>query len=193
MTEKDNRKLKKQIQLDKFDQLFLTHHATLYHYGKSFSSNEQLIEDCIQELFIYLYEKEINLNNIKNLKAYLITSLRRRILEKKQKDTTTSLSDEITNIQFSAEDLLIAREEEGQKSKFLATHLNNLPWRQKEAVYLKFFNNLSAQEIGDIMGITTQVVSNTVYKAIKKLKDISIKSVMIPIINMLQLLLSNAG
>ncbi len=191
MTEKDNHKLKKQVlglEQEEFNQLFLVNHAMLYHYGKSFSTNEQLIEDTIQELFIYLIEKEINFKHIKNVKAYLITAFRRRILEKKQQGPTKAVIDDPINIHFSAEDLLIENEESSQRHNFLKTHLNNLPWRQKEAIYLKFFNDLSAKEIGDIMGITTQVVSNTVYKAIKKLKEISLKSVIILMVNMVHLL-----
>lgn len=192
MAKSNNHKLKKQIlglEQEEFDKLFLTNHAMLYHYGKSFSSDEQLVEDCIQELFIHLYEKEIKLSSIQNLKAYLFTALRRRILDKKQKNLRIPTASINPEIHFSVEDLSINQEDKGQRRQLLATHLNNLPWRQKEAVYLKFFNNLSAKEIAEIMGITSQVVSNTVYKAIKKLKEISLKSILVPLVNSIQLFL----
>lgn len=161
---------------EKFEAFFLTYYPVLCHYGNTLSTDVQLIEDCIQELFIHLYEKEINLSTIKYLKAYLFTALRRRILEKGQKNNIASNPISTTAIQFSAEMFLIEQEENLQKKQLLATYLNDLPWRQREAVYLKFFNKLPAKEIAEIMGITTQVVTNTVYKALKKLRELSLKN-----------------
>ena len=63
-----------------FDQLFLEYFPMLFHYGLKFSEEEQLVEDCIQELFIYLYEKDIKLTKIKYPKTYLFIALRRRII-----------------------------------------------------------------------------------------------------------------
>lgn len=160
---------------EQFEQLFLTYHPMLYRYGTTISVSNQLVEDSIQELFIYLYEKEIDLHSIKNIKAYLFIALRRKILEKKSKSV---LAPTPSDTQSSIEQVLIAQEERKQKRELIKTHLNKLPWRQKEAVYLKFFNNLSAKEIGEIMDITPQVVSNTVYKAVKKLRDVVFKSAM---------------
>lgn len=163
-----------------FEQIFLQYHAVLLHYGVSIISNEALIEDCIQELFIHLYEKKIDLKSIKNLKAYFFTALRRRILEKIKKNQSIylNLPTNQTDIQFSQELYIITQETTDQKHELLNTYLNQLPWRQKEAIYLKFFNNLSAKEIADIMGITTQVVSNTVYKALKKLRAMNTINIM---------------
>lgn len=161
-----------------FERFFLQYHPILYHFGMNIVPQEQLVEDCIQELFIHIYEKGITLSGITNLKAYLFTALRRRVLEKKKKEsrlTNTSITKE-TDIQFSDEFLLLQQEEVAGKEQLLKRSLNDLPWRQKEAVYLKFFNGLSAKEIAEIMGITSQVVTNTVYKAIKKLKTIASNS-----------------
>ena len=158
----------------------MQYHAVLLHYGVSIIKDNALVEDCIQELFVHLYEKKIVLKDIKNLRAYLFISLRRRILEKIKKNRSTDLVLPInqTDIQFSQELFLTSEETSEQKIALLNTYLNQLPWRQKEAIYLKFFNNLSAKEIADIMGITTQVVSNTVYKALKKLRAMNTINIM---------------
>jgi len=188
MTEKNIHKLKKNIlglEQEKFDQLFLDYYPMLFHYGLKFSEEEQLVEDCIQELFIYLYEKDIDLTKIKYPKAYLFTALRRRILEFKQRKAKIKTAQVQPDIQFSAEDFSSKNENDYSQKQFLVKQLNELPWRQKEAIYLKFFNNLSAKEIADIMGITSQVVSNTVYKAIKKIKENSPKSVIVTAVNAL--------
>jgi len=158
-----------------FEELFLEYHPLLYRYGRKLSNNSYLTEECIQELFIYIYEQEIVLSTIRHIKAYLFTSFRRRLLKKIQA-TKVPISDVPSDIQFSPEDFLIQQEEFQQKERWVQAALNSLPWRQREVIYLRFFNNLSAKEIAEVLGIQRQVVSNVVYKAIKKLKNKSVNN-----------------
>jgi RNA polymerase sigma-70 factor (ECF subfamily) len=52
----------------------------------------------------------------------------------------------------------------------LAQAINQLPPRQKETIYLKFYKNLSNIEVAEIMEVNPQSVSNSIQKAIQKLK-----------------------
>jgi RNA polymerase sigma factor (sigma-70 family) len=61
--------------------------------------------------------------------------------------------------------------EEDQQRQSLAKALNSLPWQQREAIYLRYYNNLSTREIAEIMGIANQTVLNTLYLALKKIKN----------------------
>ena len=155
-----------------FNKVFLQFHPMLFAFGKKIISDDYIIEESIQELFLYIYEKEINLASIKNLSAYLFTAFRRRILLKKQNPQFKELS---TDIQFVSNDFIQKNELQQQKNKQLSSMLNDLPWRQREAIYLKYFNKLSAKEIAEIMNIQPQVVSNTIYKALKKMKETAAK------------------
>lgn len=156
-----------------FNEVFLQFHPMLLHFGKRIVSDQYLIEESIQELFLYIYEKEINLAAIKNLKAYLFTAFRRRVLLKKNTPQFTDFDTIPTDIQFLSNDFIDENESQQKKNKQLSTMLNELPWRQREAIYLKYFNHLSAKEIAEIMGIQPQVVTNTIYKALKKMKTIA--------------------
>ena len=153
-----------------FKEVFLQFHPELKAFGKKIISNTFIIEEAIQELFIYIYEKDINLSSIKNLKAYLFVAFRRRILSKKQ---SIQFNDNATDLQFLSTDFNKENERQLRNNKQLSEMLNNLPWSQREAIYLKYFNKLSSKEIAGIMGIKPQVVSNTIYKALKKMKDIA--------------------
>ncbi len=48
--------------------------------------------------------------------------------------------------------------------------LENLPKRQREVIYLKFFEGLNRDQIAEVMGINDQSVSNLLQMAIKQLK-----------------------
>ncbi|MFK7978520.1 MAG: RNA polymerase sigma factor [Saprospiraceae bacterium] len=153
-----------------FNEVFLQYNTLLFSFGKKIIRDESIIEECIQELFLYIYQKEIKLSTIKNVKAYLLTSFRRRILLKKKVAKFEELSAIPSDLYFAKDDFLLTDERQQQRNNKLIQLLNELPWRQREAIYLKYFNNLSAKEVAEIMGIQPQVVANMVSKVIKKLR-----------------------
>src|SRR5438477_8459552 len=53
----------------------------LYSYGKKFSSDKELIEDCIQDLFIKIWNNRDNLNDTTSIKYYLFISLKRKLVD----------------------------------------------------------------------------------------------------------------
>jgi len=157
--------------------LFLRYYDPLLHYGCQITTQDTLVEECIQELFMYIFESYSRLGEVKNVKAYLYRSLRRRVIEqvkKQQKRRSGGKPISLpTDIHFSADDLLL---QEDQLRESLIRALNQLPWRQREAIYLRYFNRLSTKEIAEVMGIADQTVLNTLYRALQKIKkDFNLK------------------
>lgn len=67
---------------------------------------------------------------------------------KSKKNETISLdehssSESYFDIDFSIEEKIVKDETELQRVRLINEHLNHLPKRQKEVVYLKFFKELS--------------------------------------------------
>lgn len=154
--------------------LFLRHYDYLKHYGLRITPSPELVEECIQELFIYIFEAYGRLGDVKQVKAYLFRSLRRRIIEKltrerNRKESGRELPD-LTDIQFSGEDLRLEDESQQHIQHALAGALKELPWRQKEAIYLRYYNGLRTREIAEIMGVANQTILNTLYQALKNLR-----------------------
>ena len=56
------------------------------------------------------------------------------------------------------------------RRKNLAKMINNLSPRQRELIYLRYYNDLSPQEIADMLEISYRAVVNTLYKAMVKLR-----------------------
>ncbi len=65
---------------------------------------------------------------------------------------------------------MIANEENVRIVKIIAANLSRLPTRQKEVVYLKFFQDLNRDDISRAMSISPQTVSNLLQLALKKLR-----------------------
>ncbi len=154
--------------------LFLRYHDQLLRYGMKLTSDSMLVEDSIQELFIQLLQNRDRYFNIKNFKAYLFTAFRRDLQKKLQKLTKKRINQyqqsSPVEIEFTEGDLASYSEKDNLRQT-LVEILNSLPWRQREALFLRYYNGLSTKEIAEVMGINNQTVLNTLYKGLKKVKD----------------------
>ena len=153
--------------------LYLFFYDYLFHYGYKLVKNEAKVENCIQDLFLNLFESRVNLGDIENVKAYLFISFRRLLLKKtyttRIEDKMVSLVD--TEIKFTEEDILMISYNEFTIEQRLHQALNDLPNKQKEVLYLKYFNKLSTKEIATVFDTSPQVILNLIYKSYKKLRE----------------------
>lgn len=159
-----------------FEKLIDRTYDLLFQYGNKFSRDQELVKDCIQDIFLEVWEKRQRLNNEIPPKAYLIASLRRRMHRLAHRNRMTPVEDfgqlpGDFDVEFSAEYSFIRTEQDHNTAKQITTLLNELPKRQKEAVYLKFFHNLERDEIATVMDIHPQSVSNLLQTAFKLLKS----------------------
>ena len=158
-----------------FDRLMSTHFRSLFQYGSKFSRDKEFVKDCIQDLFLTLWEKRENLNGDAEVKPYMMASLRRimhRSVSSKVWVGGESLeeADGSFEIVFSVEQSYIENESTLLRTEQLRQLLDELPKRQKEVIYLKFFQEMDRSQISEIMDVTPQTVSNLLQIAIKELK-----------------------
>lgn len=158
-----------------FSQLYLHFRPRLIHYGMKIHPDPELVEDCIQDLFCQLYFLGEKQHDIENITVYVFISLRRKILralhlQRRFKPVSDHTEAFDTAITFSPEDMIISSEREHDKAAELSVLLNQLSPRQREIVYLRYYNGLDNREIADVLGISYQVVQNVIYKAFKKLR-----------------------
>ncbi len=157
-----------------FASIYDLHIRILYKYGSKFSPKPEVVEDAIQDLFLDLWKNRETIGETDSIKYYLLGALRRRIIRKTQKDSRYSPDDELENYDFALEanieESLISAELKASDKSQLATAMNQLSKRQKEAVYLKYYEEMEYEEIGKTMGLNYQSVRNLVYGALKILR-----------------------
>ena len=156
--------------------IYISFFDELYSYGMKFCQNEYLVKDAVQDVFVGLIENKSNLEITKNLKAYIFRAIRNKILEELRAQKKKS---EIKKIIFysspetlheNIEQRYIFSEEDRNRQKTVQLALNQLPWRQREVIHLRFTNNYDYEQIAKIMGITVPSARTLVFRAIKKLK-----------------------
>ncbi len=155
-----------------FSYIFEQHIRLLYNYGDKISPNHALVDDCIQELFIDLWEKRNQLNPTSSIKFYLFVALRRKILRKlsQSKENPHALVPENLEVVQSYESQLIDLQiTEDQKIK-LQEALKSLSEKQRTATLLKFYHKLNYEEIAEMMSLPVKSVYDLIYHSIKTLK-----------------------
>jgi RNA polymerase sigma factor (sigma-70 family) len=162
-------------EVEAFDYLMSSHFRPLFHYGSKFSKDKEFIKDCIQDLFLALWEHRANLSHDIVVKPYMMASLR-RLMHRSQQTRSRLATDDYEGqegtfeIEFSVEQDYIERESTRELTQKLRKILDELPRRQKEVIYLKFFQELERNQISEIMDVSPQTVSNLLQIAIKHLK-----------------------
>jgi len=157
---------------DALKSIYNTFADVLFNYGTKFSADTDLVQDEIHDLFIYLFEKGKSLSVEVSLRPYLMVSLRRRILLR-LKETNLMNNDgekEKFSLDLSFEEKLINAEIQEEIKSSLKNALNNLTSREKEIIYLKYFENLNSVEISNIMQINNQATRNLLSKTLGKLR-----------------------
>lgn len=146
----------------------------LIRYGYAFTKEDALVEDCVQELFITLWEKRNSLGETTSVKNYLFASLRRNIWHKQRKEKKGKEKDLDQNYQFDVElnieEQKINDEETAEKTRKLKEAMNDLSSRQKELLYLKYEAGLSYEDICTMMDINYQSARNLLSGALRNLR-----------------------
>lgn len=157
-----------------FEKIFRYYYRDLYGYGLKLSGSPELAKDAIQELFVGLLEHREKLSQPQSVKAYLLASLRRNILRtlgrQRRRNVILESYYEPGEKCFSAEDLLIEEEVEEGRQRQLKEAFSNLPERQREVLFLRYYNGMSYREIEEILSINYQSVRNNMYRALEKLR-----------------------
>lgn len=143
-----------------FSHLYEKYSTGLYNYGAKFSNDKDLIKECIQELFVQIWTKRNSIGNPEHVKNYLYKSFRNLILKKTSQLQKNHDFDETEDYEFNVslniEDAIIDDERRKKISEQLQLTISKLTARQKEAVFLKFYEQLSYEEIAEVMGITVK-------------------------------------
>jgi RNA polymerase sigma factor (sigma-70 family) len=159
---------------DAYTRLYDFYYRPLNNYGHKFTKDVSLIEDAIHDLFVKLWTNRENLGEPVSIKNYLYKALRNILIRKIKSASRFSIFDSDVHsypFEISFDDVIIRNEEEKIMQQTIKTVLNNLPSRQKEIVYLRFYEGLSYEEIAEVMAIDINSVYKLWYKTIENLKE----------------------
>jgi RNA polymerase sigma factor (sigma-70 family) len=162
-----------------FDNLYNTYADDLLRYGCHLVRDKYLVEDTIHDIFVSIWEQKEKMADVRSIRFYLLTALRRSLHRKIKKESMWQLVDyrnEMCGISPSFIDVASQLQDESAMIEKVRKALDKLSSRQKEIIYLKFYQNLSYQEISDLMGLDQKYTYNLASRAFCSFKEQFVKA-----------------
>lgn len=158
---------------DAFAALIRVHYQDLFNYGTRIARDEDLVKDGIQDLLLSLWKNRATISGTSFVKYYLLKSLRRRLMKTIDKKRYFNVSEHSYFEGMAGGQVFLPEGSDGRTAelaKKIRKLLKNMPVRQQEAIYLRYYMDADIEEIGEIMDMNRQSVYNLLHRALKKLK-----------------------
>jgi len=157
-----------------FDLLYSQYVQVLFIYGLQFTSERELLKDCIQDTFIRLYETRDQLHHVSNVNIYLRIALKNRLINSLHREKIYSKSIDVADISPMEENMvdqrIVNEEDLLQKRSKVEALMNLLTPQQRKVIRYRYVEDWSLEEISQHMGVNYQSTQNTLQRAIKKIK-----------------------
>jgi len=148
--------------------------AYLFNYGRKIFQQPNLVEDNIHDLFVELWQRHSSLGPTDSIRKYLAVALRRKIvaaLRKESKSESVDSFDTVTvDVELAIDEIMIAQELDEEQAARLKVAWEKLTDKQKEILYLRFYQGLDYEQIAEVLDIKYQSLRNAVSRAIKSLR-----------------------
>jgi RNA polymerase sigma factor (sigma-70 family) len=153
------------------------YYTALYNYGARFTSDDALVKDCIQEVFISLWQRRENAASILSPRYYLLRAVKNKVLKSLHQHTIRTGAMESESAydflqEFSVEKLIIDKQMSEEQATILRKTMAQLSKRQHELIYLKFYQHLDHAQIAGLMNLNRQSVYNLLHETIQKLRSL---------------------
>ncbi|RFS19031.1 RNA polymerase sigma factor [Chitinophaga silvatica] len=160
-----------------FETIYDRYFERLYEYGMRLCSDEDLVKDAIQALFIKLWTNRQTLSTTVNIRPYLLVALRSTIYNQQRPRRNAVVvgldqAPEDFLAYFSSESAYIKKEQIQEQQQQLLQALNQLNARQKEMIYLRYFEELDYDVIAEMMNISVKGAYKLSARALQSLRDI---------------------
>jgi RNA polymerase sigma factor (sigma-70 family) len=159
-----------------FETLLQQYYPMLLNYGVRFYRDKEFVKDSVHDLFVEIWNRKEHLGDVVSVKSYLLQALRKNIIRESSRLKWFREADKISDdhdfdVEFNIETYLISRETETESLQKLQSVLDKLTKRQREAIFLRFTQDLSYEEIANIMAINYRSVVNLIHEAIKAIRQ----------------------
>ncbi|MCD0490386.1 sigma-70 family RNA polymerase sigma factor [Pedobacter sp. MC2016-14] len=161
---------------DAFTAIYNTYIGNLHEYAMRILKDQEQVEDCLHDLFTKLWANHKTLGHTDNIKFYLIAALRNNIISFRTRESRFQKEElrdhEAFVLEFDAEANRIKNEESSEQSKKIKAALDQLTGRQKEILYLKYFEELDYEQISELMNISVKGAYKLSARALEGLRAI---------------------
>lgn len=155
-----------------FSELVLRHQRSLLRLGLRFTKEQSLAEDIVQESFIKAFQKIHLFEGRASFKSWLyqiaLNTARNKFRDRNgSRNESVNIEDIPIGVDPGAETGMLRAD----VKKRIRTEIEKLPDRQRMALSLRIFEDLSFKEIADIMGCPYDTAKANYRHALLKLRE----------------------
>lgn len=156
-----------------FEYVYTRYVNALYAYGKGFGLSDNELQDILHDLFLSFLVTPGIFAGVKSVKSYLFASFKNRILNVLKIPREYNDIHQYEHLFVAKVDLLdemIDREEADRRKRQVQSLLESLTSRQQEAIYLRYMQKLSYDEIAQILRLTPKGARKLVARGIEQMR-----------------------
>lgn len=163
-----------------YSKLYRYMFSRLYNYGAKFTEEFVILEDVIQETLLLVWNDRSVIRTLTYKETYFYSVFRNILLQRlKEHRIQTHKIKAINDLEFNVEQIIIKKEHDLELKRRLEDSVKGLTSRQREVIYLRFYEGFSYEKIGAVLGITTKATYKLIARALERLKEIMLICLMI--------------
>ncbi|MEQ8550158.1 MAG: sigma-70 family RNA polymerase sigma factor [Cyclobacteriaceae bacterium] len=156
-----------------FEQYVLPVSDKMYRYAFSILKDSELASDVVQECLTKIWNKKSTLTNINNHEAWVMRIVRNQCYDWIKLNRYTMLTDEqqtLPDTQFTDDTTLL-----NDRLNWLQVALDRLPDKQKEVFHLREIEDMTYQDIAEVLSMSISDVKVNIHRARLKVREIILK------------------
>lgn len=150
----------------------------LFLFGLHFTTDRELVKDCIQDVFEKLFRDRNKLNQTDNVKIYLLVVMKNALLNKLKREKKSfqymNADTQMPSEEKSVADELEEKENEDRQQQQIHEIFSHLTSKQREILYYRYIENLDIKEIAILTNMNYQSVINLIHRSVKRAREKSI-------------------
>ena len=149
--------------------IYKNHFDLLYNFGFKYTSDKEVIENSIQNIFVYFLKIRKKLGPVNNVSGYLMQSFRRQLFLELKKEKKNVLFETFPEEYFNYDKVNKENEEDEEKDhlyQIVMKIIENLNPKQKEIINLRFIYGLNYKEISSMLDISVDSCYKSVYRSV---------------------------
>lgn len=155
---------------EKFADLVERYQIPLIHFLRRTLGTDEEVFDCAQDAFLAAYRNLSRYSEEHPFRAWLYTIARNKaldLLRKRRREVPLVLDENLLDHQPLPEQVWLAKEQ----TSLLAEVLNELPEHYRQALYLRFHQELSYEEIALVLDVPVSRIKTYLHRGKEKMRQ----------------------
>ena len=158
--------------VDKLGHLFERHNVKLFNFFLKMTSNRELSEDLVQEVFLRMLKYRQTYRGDGNFNTWMFQIARNARIDYFRKQKNESVMETEIDLAISNEPNPESQFDKNQAAEMMKKALNKLPENKREILILSRYQNVKYEEIARLYNCKVGTIKAKVHRAMKDLGKI---------------------